>query len=89
MNKITPVSSSCGCGLSVSKTIPSEFDNSLSYMEILMQLCNKTNEIIDIINDVFAQQISEYIDERFNDMMIDAMYDEATETLVLSLSDGE
>ena len=87
MNNITPVNPSCGCA--ISKTIPSEFDNSLSYMEILMQLCNKTNEIISIINDVFAQQISAYIDERFNDMMIDAMYDSSTETLVLSLSEGD
>lgn len=85
---ITPITPSCG-GLTVSKTIPSEFDNSLSYMEILMELCGKTNQIIDIINNVLDNAISAYIDKRFNDMMIDAMYDSENETLILSLSDGE
>ena len=34
-------------------------------------------------------KISEYIDQRFNDMMIDAMYDAETETLVLYLTETQ
>lgn len=87
MANIRPLSGACAP--TISKTIPSEFDNSLSYMEVLMKLCEKTNQIIDVINTVLEQELSAYIDQRFNDMMIDAMYDSTTETLVLSLSDGE
>ena len=68
--------------------IPSSFKESLSYYEAISVLIDKVNELSHFINTIVTREISAYIDERFNNMMIDAMYDAATETLILSLSDG-
>ena len=69
--------------------IPSTFKESLSYYEAISVIIDKVNELSLFVNTILTQQISAYIDKRFNDMMIDAMYDAPTETLILSLSDGE
>lgn len=69
--------------------IPSSFKESLSYYETLCAVIDKVNELAYVFNTILLNKISAYIDERFNDMMIDAIYDAPTETLVLSLSDGE
>ena len=69
--------------------IPSTFKESLSYYEAISVIIDKVNELSLFVNTVLTQQISAYIDKRFNDMMIDAMYDAPTETLILSLTDGE
>lgn len=69
--------------------IPSSFKESLSYYEAICVLIDKVNELSVFVNTVLTRELSAYIDERFNDMMIDAMYDAPTETLVLSLSEGE
>lgn len=70
----------------INKAVPSEFDNSISYLEILYKLTDKINQVIDFVNSTIDQKIIEYIDERFNDIMIDAMYDAETETLILYLN---
>lgn len=57
--------------------------------QVLQKLGEKTNDIIHFINDILDQKISEYIDERFNDIMVDAMYDAETETLTLYLTHTE
>lgn len=41
------------------------------------------------VNDVIESEVVKYIDRRFNDMMVDAIYDEPTETLILTLTEGE
>ena len=68
--------------------ISSSFKESLSYYEAISVLIDKVNELSQFVNTVLTRELSEYIDERFNDMMIDAIYDSATETLVLSITDG-
>ena len=68
--------------------LPTTFIESLSYYESVACLTKKMNEIIKAFNDLIDVKINEYIDQRFNDMMIDAMYDAPTETLVLYLNDG-
>ena len=88
-DSIQKLNTNCTSVGGISKTIPAEFDNSISYLEILYKLTGKINEVIDFVNVVLENKLSEYIDQRFNDMMIDAMYDPATETLVLKLEDGE
>lgn len=67
--------------------IPSSFKESLSYYETLCTVIDKVNELAYIFNTVLLNKISSYIDERFNDMMIDAMYDAPTETLTLKLTE--
>lgn len=70
------------------KVIPLAFDESLSYLEDIASLRQKLNEVIEFVNDVIDDKIVDYIDQRFNDMMINAMYEEETETLVLYLSEN-
>lgn len=57
--------------------------------EVLQKLGKKTNDIIHFVNDLLDEKIIEYIDQRFNDMMVDAMYDAKTETLTLYLTHTE
>lgn len=71
------------------KVIPLAFDESMSYLEDIACLKAKINEVITFVNDVIDEKITEYIDERFNDIMLDAMYDASTETLVLYISHEE
>ena len=66
--------------------LPSSYLASLSYEEQLLWLSKKTDEIIAFINDILEQKISEYIEEKFNDIMLDSMYEAETETLVLYLT---
>lgn len=69
--------------------LPTSYLISLSYEEQLLLLSNKMEEIINFINNDIDQKLREYIDERFNDIMLDAMYDSATETLILYLNRDE
>lgn len=64
-------------------TLPTAYGNSLSYYEELQNIGNKVNEIIDFINTGFEDIIQDNVDKLFNSIMIDAMYVESTETLVL------
>ena len=67
------------------KVIPLAFDESMSYLEDICHLKYKVNEIIEFIDDVLEQKISEYINIKFNDIMINSMYEASTETLILYL----
>lgn len=69
--------------------LPSSYLASLTYEEQLLWLSKKTDEIIAFINDILKQKISEYIEEKFNDIMLDSMYEAETETLVLYLTHEE
>lgn len=69
--------------------LPSSYLASLTYEEQLLWLSKKTDEIIAFINNILEQKISEYIEEKFNDIMLDSMYEAETETLVLYLSHEE
>ena len=88
-DSIRPINPKCATIGCITKAIPSEFDNSLSYLEILYKLTEKLNQVINVVNNVLEAKIVEYIDKRFNEIMLDAMYDENTETLILYLNDGE
>lgn len=65
------------------KILPLVYDDSLSYYENLCKLTSKMNEIIDDINDGFEALISQKIDEFFNKIMIDAIYNASEETIYL------
>jgi hypothetical protein len=65
--------------------VDATFDD-ITYIQILSKLGNKTNEVIRFINNVLEDKLVEYIDKRFNDIMLDSMYESETETLVLYLT---
>ena len=66
--------------------LPSSYKVALSYEEQLMCIGEKTEEIIKFINDILEDKITDYINEQFNNIMIDTMYDSETETLILFLN---
>ena len=55
--------------------------------EVMQALGCKLNEVIEFINTTLEKSINEYIDNKFNDMMLDTMYIAETETLVLYLTE--
>lgn len=65
-------------------SLPSAYSDSLSYYEELSKLVNKMNEIIDAINEDYSAVIEDYLNKYFDSIMIDATYNESTETLILS-----
>lgn len=65
------------------KILPVSYDYSLSYYEQLCKLTDKMNELVEFINNNFSEQIQNYLDKKFDDLIINAIYDEATETIVL------
>ena len=64
------------------------FDDMDEYA-ILARLQKKLNEVIGFINTTLEKSINEYINEKFNDMMLNAMYEAETETLILYLDRKE
>ena len=71
------------------KVLPLAFDESLSYLEQIYRINAKLNELISLFNSELEEQLESYINEKFNDMMIKAMYTPATETLTLYLDNGD
>lgn len=53
--------------------------------EVMQILGRKINEVIGFINNTLEDKLVDYIDNRFNDIMLNTMYDAETETLVLFL----
>lgn len=66
------------------KVLPLIYDDSLSYYEILCKLVNKMNEIIAFLSGTITGTIKEYLNEQFNELMINAIYDSETETIIFS-----
>lgn len=64
------------------------FDEMTEWGQI-QKIQEKLNECINIINNVIDEKINDYIDKRFNDIMLDAMYIQETETLVMYLARAE
>lgn len=60
--------------------LPTAYGDALSYYEEICKLTEKMNEIIADIND----NLTNYIRNNFNNIMIDSIYDEDNERIVLS-----
>ena len=60
--------------------LPTVYSDTLSYYEELNKVVQKMNEIIGDINNNFTN----YIDEYFKGIIANAVYNESTETIVLS-----
>lgn len=61
--------------------------NSINDWQLLQKYGAKIDEIINFINTTLDKSINEYIDARFNNMIINTMYEAETETLVLYLDE--
>lgn len=73
--KMNPISTNFCCN----PILPLVYDESLSYYEMVCKMVAKMNEIIEAVNG----NISSLIEEYFNKIMIDAVYDEDAETITL------
>lgn len=65
------------------KILPVTYDDSLSYYEQICKLTTKMNEIVNFINTNVDKALTEYIDAQFNNLIINAIYDESAETITL------
>lgn len=61
--------------------LPLVFDDSMSYYEAVARLTHTVNQLISLIGGSVDDTLKEYIDERFDNLMIKAVYDEKTETI--------
>ncbi len=77
MNKLNELRINCH------KVLPLVYDDSLSYYEVLCKLTNVVNNIVEIINTDFESVFEEKADQYFNEVMIDAVYDESERTIYL------
>ena len=65
--------------------IPTSYLISLSYEEQLIYLCRKIDEVINVINGSIDEILEHYIEQKFNDIVLNTLYESETETLVLYL----
>ena len=63
--------------------LPLVFDDSISYYEAVSRLIFTVNQLITLINGSIDENLKDYIDSRFDNLMISAIYDEKTETIIL------
>lgn len=61
--------------------LPLIFDDSISYYETVSRLFFTVNKLIALINNSVDESLKKYIDERFDNLMINAVYDEENETI--------
>lgn len=83
-NNISPLT-----GFYCQKVLPLTYDNSLSYYEQLCKTTHKINEVIQLINGDITQSLKDYIDEHFNELMINASYDASTKTIYFTKGAGK
>ena len=61
--------------------LPLVFDDSISYYEAVSRLTFTVNQLITLINGSIDEILKDYIDSQFDNLMINAIYDEKTETI--------
>lgn len=71
------------------KILPLAYDESLSYYEVLCKLTHKMNEIIKVINGQISDVLRNLIKEEFNNIMVDVMYIEETQTIRFAINEKE
>lgn len=67
------------------KILPLVYDESLSYYEVLNKVVYKVNEVIDYVDNVLVDRIRELV----SSLVVDASYDESTETLTIEIELSE
>lgn len=80
MKQITPLAiGSCY------PSLPQSYSDSLSFYEELARIAYKLNELINALNEDYTVLIREFLDKYFNQIMIESVYRESAETIVLSI----
>ena len=64
-----------------------DFDALTDY-ELFSKMVGYVKSLDNYVKNKLDDELKKYIDQRFNEMMLNAMYDSATETLILYLSDN-
>ena len=67
------------------KILPLVYDESLSYYEVLNKVVYKVNEVIEYVDNVLVDRIRELV----SNLVVDASYDENTETLTIEIELSE
>lgn len=67
------------------KILPLVYDESLSYYEVLNKVVYKVNEVIEYVDNVLVDRIRELV----SSLVVDASYDESTETLTIEIELSE
>lgn len=68
----------------VQKVLPLVYDDSLSYYEVLAKVVAKVNELIDYTENFTIEQIREVVSQ----LILEAVYDAETETIILTTAEG-
>ena len=68
--------------LNCTPVLPTAYSDALSYYEEVCKLTHKINELVELINSGLEPLIKEQLHKLF----VDTMYDEETETLVLTVN---
>lgn len=79
------------CKNSVLRNFPileDDFDALTDY-ELFSKMVGYVKKLDAFVKNELEDALTKYIDQRFNEIMLDAMYDSATETLILYLDRGE
>ena len=63
------------------KILPLVYDESLSYYEVLCKVVSKVNEVIQYVQTGVIENIQQVV----STLVVDAVYDESTETLTIDL----
>ena len=72
--------------------LPLVYDDSLSYYEVLCKVQAKCNELIENYNNDFDTMITKYIEDHFNEIMVNASYNEELERITFQaeiIADGD
>ena len=85
MNNLKPFNRCC---LENFPFIEEDFDALTSY-EMYCKIVEYLNKMANFINVEVTDFITDYINRRFNEIMIDTMYESDTETLILYLNNGD
>lgn len=83
-NNITPVKL---FKLETFPFIQQEYFDAANEWQMFCKLGEKINEIINFCNNNLETKMNEYFERKFNEIMIDTMYEPETETLVLYLNE--
>lgn len=79
------------CKNSVLRNFPileDDFDALTDY-ELFSKMVGYVKKLDAFVKNELEDALTKYIDQRFNEIMLDAMYDAETETLILYLDRGE
>lgn len=68
--------------------LPTVYGEALSYMEMLHRVIDAINALTVAFNDGLSTEINQWIDANYNELLLNAVYDEPTETITFSKEDG-